>query len=59
MLVLAITLMKKCNKSLILENFYRTNLPSDSDGKVCELDYPTHPFIYFIDPNDVSKVVCV
>lgn len=38
------------------ENIYRTNFPSDSDGRICGTDLPGYKYLYFID---VQNLVCV
>ena len=36
-------------------NFYETNYPLDDQGQTCGYDKKTTPFIYFANPNDMSK----
>lgn len=39
--------------SYYLENQNRLSVPSDSDGKMCGIDYPNFPYIYFTNPPDI------
>lgn len=36
------------------DHFYQVNYPVDSAGKMCYLDLPNHPFIYFRQPHNTK-----
>lgn len=31
--------------------FYKLTTPYDAEGKGCGVDYPNHPYIYFVSPH--------
>lgn len=36
-----------------VENIYRTNFPSDGDGKICGADHSAYKYLYFTNPYDL------
>lgn len=42
---------------IYLDNYYKTNFPTDSDGKPCAYgDHSAYPYIFFPDINNVHNV---
>lgn len=42
------------------DNYYKTNFPTDSDGKPCAYgDNSAYPYIFFPDINNIKNRVCV
>ena len=37
------------------DNFYQVNYPSESSGKLCYLDLPNQPFVFFRYPTDTTR----
>lgn len=37
------------------EHLLRGNLPADSQGKLCGYDVQHHPYLYFLNVNDIVR----
>lgn len=38
---------------MILEKYVKSNFPTDSDGKLCGVDYPAYPYVYFAQAPEI------
>lgn len=41
------------------DTYVRSNFPTDSDGKLCGVDAPAYPYVYFANAPDFTRRVCV
>lgn len=39
--------------------YIKTNFPTDSDGKLCGVDYPAYRYLYFANVPNIDRRVCV
>jgi hypothetical protein len=42
-----------------LEQYIRANFPTDTDGKLCGIDYPGFKYVYFAEPTEITERICV
>lgn len=41
------------------DNYVKSNFPTDSDGKLCGVDNPGYEYLYFANPPQIDRRVCV
>lgn len=41
------------------EHYIKSNFPTDSDGKLCGVDIPGYNYVYFANPPEIARRVCV
>ena len=57
MFILAFVLMDKGKMPLNIDNYYKTNFPTDSDQEPCSYGKNEgYSYIFFPEPNDLSTV---
>ena len=42
-----------------LDTFVKSNFPTDSDGRTCGFDLPAYHYVYFANPPEIGRRVCV
>lgn len=58
MFIIAIFTFDKGKYFLIIGLYLQTNFPADTDGRLCGIDLPGYPFLYFTQaPNMVFLIL--
>lgn len=53
--VVPFLMRNESNKKCYAVTVKQLTLVSDSDGKICGVDYPKYPFLYFPNPSDIVQ----
>lgn len=41
------------------DTYVKSSFPTDSDGRLCGVDAPAYPLVYFASPPEIGRRVCV
>lgn len=40
-------------------HYVQTNFPADTQGRLCGIDLPAYPYVYFVGAPEIERRVCV
>ena len=56
MLLVCIFAYNQGNSSNHSEKYIKTNFPTDSSGRLCGIDLPAYPYVYFAQAPEIVKL---
>lgn len=56
MLLIAIFGYEQCKIIINAEKFIKTNFPADSEGRLCGVELPNYPYLYFAQVPEIVKI---
>ena len=56
MAIISFSIYDYGNLFFILDTYVKSSFPTDSDGRLCGVDAPAYPLVYFASPPEIVHI---